>query len=138
MKRWSQIGIAALCLLALPLLAQIWEATRLGEQQWELTTAEGEHISWHQTEAEANENGQAWSLDNGLAEFRTRHTGTRWTTTAWAQEFVLIQRSDLAGSCQVDCDPPAGGGGGDAEGTIFDRAYDGDSRDGAVGANETE
>ena len=73
-------------------LAQIWEATRIGQQQWELTSDVGEHVSWHQSEAEAAEKGQAWSLANDLRSFKTQHTGTRWDATAQAQ--ILIGTQD--------------------------------------------
>ena len=68
-------------------LGQMWEATRIGNQQWELSSDTGAHISWHQSEAEAVEKGQAWSIDNSFRNYVTRHTGTRWESTAFAQAY---------------------------------------------------
>jgi len=69
-------------------LGQMWEATRIGNHQWELVSDDGKHISWHQSEAEAVEKGQSWSLDHGLRSYQTRHTGTRWESTAFAQMHI--------------------------------------------------
>lgn len=113
MKRWLTAGTALLCLIGDPVLAQFWESTRMGPQQWELTDANGEHISWHQSESEADENGEAWSLRNDLSPYILRHTGTLRTATAFAQQ-VMVLRSDLEGSCQSVC--PGGGGGGEGGG----------------------
>ena len=75
--------------LALPVMAQMWEATRIGNQQWELVSDDGKHISWHQSEAEAVEKGQAWSMAHGARSFQTRHTGTKWDSTARAQMSIV-------------------------------------------------
>lgn len=82
MKRFATLFLGLFSIIA---AAQVWEATRLGPQQWELTEFNGTHISWHQQQAEAQEKGQAWSLDNDLAAFQVRHTGTSWIATADAQ-----------------------------------------------------
>ncbi|MEE8481773.1 MAG: hypothetical protein V3S12_00340, partial [Acidiferrobacterales bacterium] len=85
--------LAITLLLASSVLGQMWEATRIGTQQWELVSNDNEHISWHQNEAEATEKGQKWSLDNDLKTYKTRHTGTRWDATAFAQGYPATNTS---------------------------------------------
>ena len=81
----SRALLAATLLFAPLALGQMWEATRIGQQDVELLTDTGEHISWHQNRDEANEWGQKWSLEHELRTFITMPTGTRWDATAFAQ-----------------------------------------------------
>ena len=81
-------ALLALLLFFAPLaLGQMWEATRIGQQNVELLTDTGAHISWHQNVEEATEKGQKWSLEHELRTFITKPAGTRWDATAFAQTY---------------------------------------------------